>query len=139
MNKADASEGKTVEADKVLKIKAIVGEMKYDITNFTAKAGSNLKIIFENPDHMQHNLLILKPGSLDRVGQAANKLATQNNAIELQYIPNTPDVLFSSSLVDPDGSYELNIKVPSEPGDYPFACTFPGHWRIMNGVMKVTK
>lgn len=139
MNKADASEGKTVEADKVLKIKAIVGEMKYDITNFTAKAGSNLKIIFENPDHMQHNLLILKPGSLDRVGQAADKLATQNNAIELQYIPNTPDVLFSSSLVDPDGSYELNIKVPSEPGDYPFACTFPGHWRIMNGVMKVTK
>jgi len=139
MNKADASEGKTVEADKVLKIKAIVGEMKYDITNFSAKAGSNLKIIFENPDHMQHNLLILKPGSLDRVGQAADKLATLNNAIELQYIPNTPDVLFSSSLVDPDGSYELNIKVPSEPGDYPFACTFPGHWRIMNGVMKVTK
>lgn len=137
MNKAVGAEGNTIEADKVLKIKAVVGEMKYDITNFSAKAGSNLKIIFENPDHMQHNMLILKPGSLERVGEAADKLATQSNAIELQYIPNSADVLFSTSLIDPAGSYELNIKVPNEPGDYPFACTFPGHWRIMNGVMKV--
>ncbi|MCB1209408.1 MAG: hypothetical protein KDK97_08785 [Verrucomicrobiales bacterium] len=24
-----------------------------------------------------------------------------------------------------------------EKGDYPYLCTFPGHWMVMNGVLKV--
>ncbi len=31
----------------------------------------------------------------------------------------------------------LRFTAPTEPGEYPFICTFPGHWRIMQGVMKV--
>ncbi len=127
-----------VAADEEIVIKAIVGEMKYDITNFNAKAGKTLKIIFENPDHMQHNLLILKPGTLEKVGLAADELAKQPNGVELQYIPTTSDVLFSTPLVNPEERFELTLTVPSTPGDYPFVCTFPGHWRIMHGVMKVT-
>src|SRR5690606_8970462 len=126
-------------ADNEIRIKTLVGEMKYDVPTFSAKAGTTLKIIFDNPDHMQHNLLILKQGSLERVGKAADDLASQQNAIELQYIPSTTDVLFSTPLVDPGKTFELNFKVPNEVGEYPFACTFPGHWRIMNGVMRVTK
>lgn len=129
----------TVEADASITIKAVVGEMKYSVTNFTAKAGQTLKIVFENPDHMQHNLLILKPGTLEKVGAAADDLAKQPNGVDMQYIPATPDVLFSTPLVDPEQRYELTFTVPSVPGDYPFVCTFPGHWRIMNGVMKVVK
>lgn len=134
-----ASEGETVVADNTITIKAVIGEMKYDVTNFTAKAGQTLKIIFENPDHMQHNLLILKPGSLEKVGEAADALAKQPNGVEMQYIPATPDVLFSMPLVNPEERYELTLTVPDTPGDYPYVCTFPGHWRIMHGVMKVTK
>ena len=33
----------------------------------------------------------------------------------------------------------LRLSAPSNPGDYPFVCTFPGHWRTMNGVMHVEK
>jgi len=139
MNKVNVSKTESPIADKEIRIKTLVGKMEYDIKNFTAKAGSTLKIIFENPDHMQHNLLILKQGSLDRVGKAADDLASQPNAMDLQYIPTTTDVLFSTSLLDPGKTFELNIKVPNQEGDYPFVCTFPGHWRIMNGVMKVTK
>ena len=29
------------------------------------------------------------------------------------------------------------IDAPSAPGRYPYLCTFPGHWVIMNGVMIV--
>ncbi len=129
----------TVQADEVIVIKAIVGEMKYDKARFSAKSGATLKIIFENPDHMQHNLLILKPGSLERVGQAADELAKQPNGVEMQYIPNSPDILFTTPLVNPDEKYELTFTVPSAPGEYPFICTFPGHWRIMHGIMEVTK
>ena len=88
---------------------------------------------------MQHNLLIIKPGSLERVGQAADEMAKSPTGSEQQYIPNMGEVLFSTPLVDPESTYELTIKVPDTPGDYPFVCTFPGHWRIMNGVMTVVK
>ena len=27
--------------------------------------------------------------------------------------------------------------VPNQPGEYPYVCTFPNHWRTMNGVMHV--
>ena len=127
-----------VAADNTVTIKAIIGEMKYDVTNFSVKAGQTVKIVFENPDHMQHNLLILKPGTFEQVGAAADELAKQPNGVEMQYIPATPDVLFSTPLVDPNDRFELTITVPSTPGDYPYMCTFPGHWRIMHGIMKVT-
>lgn len=131
-------EHEMVVADEEITIKAVVGEMKYDITHFTAKAGQTLKVVFQNPDHMQHNLLILNPGTLEKVGEAADDLAKQPNAIELEYIPNSTDVLFTTPLVNPDETYELTFTVPATPGDYPFVCTFPGHWRIMHGVMTVT-
>ena len=28
---------------------------------------------------------------------------------------------------------------PDAPGDYLYMCTFPGHWRTMNGSMEVTE
>jgi uncharacterized protein len=31
----------------------------------------------------------------------------------------------------------LMFIAPSQPGEYPFICTVPGHWRIMNGKMIV--
>lgn len=134
---SDMEDAKTVDREVV--IKTIVGEMKYDVTNIDAKAGQTLKIVLENTDHMQHNLLVLKPGTLEKVGQAADELAKQPNGVELQYIPNTADVLFSTPLVDPENRYEGVFKVPDTPGDYPYVCTFPGHWRIMQGMLHVTK
>ncbi|WP_420845224.1 plastocyanin/azurin family copper-binding protein [Maribacter litopenaei] len=47
------------------------------------------------------------------------------------------EVLFATALVNPDQTVTLRFKAPSEPGEYPYICTFPGHWRIMQGVMKV--
>ena len=42
-----------------------------------------------------------------------------------------------TSLVQPGQSVTVQFRAPSEPGDYPFVCTFPGHWRVMNGVLRV--
>lgn len=111
--------------------------MKYDISEFVVEAGKPVKIIFENPDFMQHNLLITQPGKLEVVGAAADKLATTPEGAEKDYIPEIPEVLFSTPLVDPEKTVELSFIAPEQPGAYPFVCTFPGHWRIMQGVMKV--
>src|SRR5690606_28514320 len=85
----------------VIRIKALVNEMKYDLKTFTVKAGKPVKIIFENPDHMQHNLVITVPDAMEAVGRAADKLATANNGADLQYVPDIPEVLFHTRLANP--------------------------------------
>jgi putative membrane-bound dehydrogenase-like protein len=125
------------KVDKVITIKPIVNAMKYDLKTFTVKAGSTVEVVFKNVDFMQHNLLILQKGSLDKVGAAADKLAQDPKGASLQYVPKMPEVLFHTSLVNPEGSETLRFKVPATAGNYPYICSFPGHWRIMNGVMKV--
>jgi len=123
---------------KVITIKPIVNEMKYDLKSFEVEAGQQVEIRFKNIDFMQHNLLILSPNSLETVGAAADKMASAKNGAANNYVPSIPQVLFATKLVDPDTEAVLRFKVPEKAGDYPFVCTFPGHWRIMNGIMKVT-
>ena len=123
--------------DQTVNISVIKNEMKYDVTEFTVKAGSTVKIIFNNIDYMQHNLLILRPGSKERVGVAADKLAMDPKGAELNYVPKMGEVLYSTPLVNPQKIYTMTINVPDNVGDFPYICSFPGHWRNMSGVMKV--
>jgi putative membrane-bound dehydrogenase-like protein len=125
--------------DKRITIKVIKDQMKFDQQLITAKAGTTLQIILENPDFMQHNLVLVKPGTSEIVGKAADELARDQDGAKKQYIPAVPQVIDATPLVNPGEKYTLTIKVPSQPGDYPYLCTFPGHWRIMNGILRVTK
>ncbi len=122
---------------QVIKIKVIKNEMKYDLKSFTVEAGKPVEIIFENPDFMQHNLVIAQIGALQIVGKAADKLAADPKGAEKNYVPDVPEVLFSTKLVNPEQSVKLSFIAPATAGDYPYVCTFPGHWSLMNGTMKV--
>lgn len=140
LNKQDVPmDGASVAGATVIHIKVIKNEMKYDLKNFTVPAGKPVEIIFENPDFMQHNLVITQQGAMETVGRSADKLAADPNGAEMQYVPSMPEVLFSTKLVNPQESVTLRFTAPAKPGDYPYVCTFPGHWRIMNGVMKVAQ
>jgi azurin len=87
---------------------------------------------------MQHNVLIVEPGTIDAVGALADAMATRPGAAEQDYVPDTPSVLYASDLVDPRAETTLTFVAPETPGTYPYLCTFPGHWRIMQGTMEVT-
>jgi putative membrane-bound dehydrogenase-like protein len=130
-----SSDGSTT----IIKIKVIKNEMKYDRKTFEVEAGKPVEIIFENPDFMQHNLVITQIGALENVGKAADKLASDPKGAEKQYVPETPQVLFATKLVNPQQTVKLQFMAPQKTGDYPFVCTFPGHWSLMNGTMKVVK
>ncbi len=130
------------EAEKdaiVINIKTVVEAMKFDKKEFSVPAGKTIILVLENPDAMQHNLVIGKPKSLEIIGNAANKMITQKDAVEKNYVPAIPQVLFSTPLVNAGETYRLKFTAPTQVGDYPFVCTFPGHWSIMNGIMKVVK
>ncbi|MFO7846475.1 MAG: plastocyanin/azurin family copper-binding protein, partial [Balneolaceae bacterium] len=64
-------------------------------------------------------------------------LLGSGNALSREYIPDTPNVLFNTPIVGPGESFVLEIEVPDEPGEYPFICTIPGHWRSMQGILIV--
>jgi putative membrane-bound dehydrogenase-like protein len=124
-------------AASVIRIKVIQNEMKYDISSFSVEAGKPVEIVFENPDFMQHNIVIAAIGALETVGKAADKMASDPKGAEKHYVPDGPEVLFATKLVNPQETVTLKFIAPAKTGDYPFVCTFPGHWSIMNGVMKV--
>jgi azurin len=121
----------------VVVLKVIKNEMKYDLKTFSVVAGKPVEIVFENPDFMQHNLVIIKKGSLKIVGAAADKIAGDPKGAEMSYVPDIPEVLFATKLVNPQQTVRLRFVAPEEPGEYPYVCTFPGHWSIMNGTMIV--
>ncbi len=111
--------------------------MKFDQDTFTVKANDKIILEIDNLDGMEHNLLITKPGTLDKVGAAADAMLRDPKASEKFYVPEIPEVLFSTKMIGPQELYTLTFTAPSQPGYYPFVCTFPGHWRMMNGIMKV--
>jgi putative membrane-bound dehydrogenase-like protein len=124
---------------QVVQIKALREEMKFSLTEFTVKAGKTVEIVFENPDAMQHNIVVGKPKTTAIIGAAADKMITAKDGAEKNYVPNIPQIIASTPLVNPGQTVRLKFVVPDQPGDYPFVCTFPGHWRLMTGVMKVVK
>jgi putative membrane-bound dehydrogenase-like protein len=122
---------------KSIKIRTIKEAMKFDLKEFTVKPGQTVEITFENPDAMAHNMVIVKPKMMAKVGQAGDKMMKDKKGLEKNYVPTMPEVLFSTPLVNPGQTYKLTFKAPETVGDYPYVCTFPGHWTLMNGVMKV--
>ncbi|MRI00494.1 dehydrogenase [Kriegella sp. EG-1] len=134
---ANSTNINTGSNSKVIRIKTIKNEMKFDLSEFVVEAGESIELIIENVDFMQHNLIIIKPGTIEKVGSAADKLAQEPNGADLNYVPNMSEVLFATDLINPQETVTLKFTAPNEPGMYPFVCTFPGHWRIMKGEMKV--
>lgn len=137
--KAAKTENAPSSAYREIHIKTIPEQMKYDLATFTVRIGESVKIIFENPDFMPHNLLIAEIGALETVGLLSDKMASDPTAIERHYVPDSPKVLYATESVADQSSTVLPFIAPMKPGDYPYLCTFPGHWRLMNGMMKVIR
>jgi azurin len=133
-----AQQEKPIPTQQVI-IQSVEYQLVFDKKEFTIKAGSNVELIFRNVDEMPHNLLIVKPGKLEAVGEAADRMAGTPDAGKLHFVPQIEDVLYATRLLMIDEADTLRFKAPAEPGDYPFVCTYPGHWRTMNGIMKVIK
>ena len=111
--------------------------LTFDQRSFTAKPGEVIKLTFKNPDVVPHNWVLVKPGTLDRVGDLANKIVADPEAAARHYVPQSPDVIVYTDIVEPEAKFTIYFRAPMEKGRYPYLCTFPGHWMVMNGQMVV--
>ncbi|HUP57878.1 MAG TPA: plastocyanin/azurin family copper-binding protein [Bdellovibrionota bacterium] len=119
-----------------IEISSVGDTMAYDKTLLEAKAGETVKLTLRNSAKspaMLHNWVLIQPGSTDRVVMAALQ-AGQGKG----YLPDgSPDVIAHTRLTNPGESDTIEFKAPATPGDYPFICTYPGHFSLMKGILRV--
>ncbi|MCH2064652.1 MAG: GDSL-type esterase/lipase family protein, partial [Roseibacillus sp.] len=124
----------TDEATDV-RVGTLLEQLKFDIKEFEVKAGKKIRIHFKNSDYVPHNLVIVKPGAANGVGEAAIKLGEAG--FKAQWVPKHDGIIAHSKLLDFGKAEVLEFTAPKEAGNYEFVCTFPGHHILMRGVMKV--
>jgi uncharacterized protein len=127
------------QVDVTITLSVIKDLIKYDKAVLAVPAGKKTKLVFDNPDHMQHNWLLVKPGQYEVVGALADKMLVDDPqaAMAAGFVPATSAILARSELLAPGSRQEIIFTAPDTPGDYPYLCTFPGHWRIMHGILQV--
>jgi len=122
-------------APEVIRIGTLPG-LRFDTAMFSVRPGTAVELVFSNYDEMFHNFVIARPGSRQRLVQAA--LALGAGAADRDFVPQSRDVLWSTKLVATGTSVTLRFTTPTTLGDYPFVCTMPGHGLVMFGTMRVT-
>ena len=137
---AKAAEAVPAGAVTKLMLGVLPAVMKFDKATLEVKAGSKVVMLFRNEKcPLQHNFILVKPGKMNDVGALADKMLTDPQAMAKHYTPESPEILaHGKQLIGLGQSDLIEFTAPTEPGDYPYLCTFPGHWRMMNGVLKVT-
>jgi len=111
--------------------------LQFATRELKARAGERLSLTFANPDVIPHNWVLLAPGSEGKVGDLANKLVSDPQGYARHYVPDVPEVLAWTGLVNPGKECTIHFNAPAAPGEYPYLCTFPGHWMVMKGVLRV--
>ncbi len=124
---------------RMIRIRTIEEEMRYDVPYFVVQAGKPIQIVLENHDLMPHNLVVSKPGTLKAVAQAGLNAGPKGGSSGLAYVPDMEEVIIATDLVPSDTQTRLTFDAPMEPGEYPYVCTFPQHWYRMYGVMVVVE
>jgi azurin len=109
---------------------------EFDVKELTVKPNEVIALTFKNdsPSYLkrEHNWVLITPGREKELGVAAEQAGPQR-----AYIPESEDVLAHSRVVMSGQTDTIYFRSPSEPGDYPYLCTYPGHHHRENGVLHV--
>lgn len=122
---------------RIIAIGTVPARMIYDKEQIAVQAGKPVEFRFSNSDHMPHNFAIVLPGSLAEVGELAEATGRDLDAQARHYIPKSDKILLASKALEPGTRQALTFETPTEPGVYPYVCTYPGHWRRMYGALYV--
>ncbi len=124
------------EPGRAIQVEAALG-LQFVQKTLTAKPGEALSLTFRNPDVVPHNWMLAKPGTLQTMGNLTNLMITDPKGLAKHYVPESPDVLTYTDMVNPGQSFTIHFHAPQQKGEYPYLCTFPGHWMVMNGILRV--
>lgn len=116
-------------------------KMKFDVTAFEVKPGQKVSITLTNVGNtpkfsMGHNCVVL-----DRNVNVQTFLDAASMAAATDYVPKDfKGVLGHTKLLGPGESDTFEFTAPYIPGEYPFFCSFPGHYsQGTKGMMTVQR
>ncbi len=115
-------------------------QMKFKETEFSVPADTEIKLVFENTassPSMQHNVVLLTEAPSQDVFKKIGQAGVKAGAAE-EYVPDDPAILAATPISKPGETVSVTFTTPSEPGEYGYVCTYPGHWATMQGTMRVT-
>ncbi len=92
--------------------------LTFSTRTLTAKRGQKIQLTLNNPDVVPHNWVLLKPGTLQRVGEQANRFVADPEAVLHQYVPPSEDVLVYTDIVEPSKQFTIYFRAPSQPGRF---------------------
>jgi azurin len=123
-------------------VRSVIEQMRFDTPRLVVPMGKSFELIFDNPDVMPHNLVVVRPDTREKVGTAAMALTPDDrDSRGRAFVPDSGDVVAATKLLETGQSETLRISanmIRTE-GVYEYVCTFPGHWLVMFGQLVVTK
>jgi azurin len=112
-----------------------IDEIAFSKDTIKVPAGALVRIEFINEGSEQpmiHNFVIAEEGSFKVVALEGVKAGASGN-----YIPADRKLLAASPLALPGQTVQIQFEAPLTPGTYDFVCTYPDHWKRMNGKLIV--
>ena len=111
--------------------------LTFDTPSLQVRPGESIRLTLVNPDVVPHNWVLIEPGTLERIGELTNRFIADPDAPLRHYVPDSSDVRAYTNIVPAREEFSIFFRAPERPGRYPYLCTFPGHWSVMNGEMIV--
>ena len=112
--------------------------LQYEPRVLRVPPGARVSLAFRNGDPgMPHNVAIVRADAIDEFGEQSMQLASNPRAIATHYVPEDPREICFSPILQPGETYTMFFDAPKEPGEYRMVCTYPGHWRVMQGSLFV--
>ena len=121
--------------DAELVVPAVRNTMQYAVTRLEAPAGATVRLVMDNTattsPAMIHNVVVVRSeGDVRRVGQSAGALKPE--------MPVDEAVLAFTPLAGPGERAAVVFTMPP-PGEYPYLCSYPGHFQYMQGTLVSTE
>jgi len=116
--------------------------MQFDKKSLTVRAGQMVRLTLKHVGQlpaqaMGHNVVILQQGEV--VFEFGADVGEAGGSPDDNYLPASVRnrVIAFTKIIGGGETTTVEFQAPQEAGDYPYLCSFPGHFAQMNGVMKV--
>jgi uncharacterized cupredoxin-like copper-binding protein len=120
------------QAQDVKVIEIQVGDnMHFTPSEIDVHPGQRMRVILKPVGKIQalaHSFVLLREGTAPKDFVDRTSEATKATGV---IIPAMMDqVIAATTLVKPGGVGEVTFEAPTQPGEYIFVCTFPGHFNL---------
>lgn len=137
-----AKQAPAAAAAKGVRTVEIIGteDMKFSMATITAKPGEQLRVRLVSKGSMPkiamaHNFVLL-----NKTAKVVDFATAAMNARTTDFIPadKKADIVAFTGLAGAGETVEVTFKVPAAAGEYPYICSFPGHFQAgMKGTLVV--